>query len=1131
MKVALPWFASVLAASLLSASSAPTSTAFAASLTQISVGADGAAWGIDNAGQIFTFNTQTLNWQQVPGALSQIAVGANAAVWGLNAYGDIYHFDPDTSNWDYIPGTLTRISVGADGDVWGLNGANGIYHFQAATQSWQQIPGGLAQVAVGFDGAVWGINTSQQIFRFNPGTQRFEWVPGALSQMAVGADGEVWGINSGGNIYHFNTLLQDWEQIPGTLAQISVGSATNVWGINAFGSVYTFDVQSQRWQQVSGGASQISAGANGTVWSTNGATEVFNFTQPIEQLERFDPVSGTLVTTAVASDGIIWGLNSSNQIYNFNKLTQTWTWIPGDLVRIAVARDGRAWGINAGEQVYGFDSSTGTWVWRNGQLSQVAVADNGDVWGINSSNSIYRYDAPSQSWVQVAGELAQIVLSDNGDVWGINSSGSVYQFDAQAQYWVQMPGTFSQIAAGSSSNVWALNSAGQLYRFDPSSQSWIRIPGTLAHISVGFDGAVWGVASNGSIFQFDPQSQRLNTVPGTLSQIAIGADAVAWGINPTQSVFQFEFAEPLPPGTVDIYPGIDIPSIVAANPPGTTYIIYPGLYRLSGPIYALTGDRFIGQTPCAPPATSCPAVLSGSREIGSLAIFDGTNYEVTGQIQQGTVTVPSTDCEPGWEGCIYPEDLFFDGVPLQHVNSASLPILSTGQWWFDYANYVIYFQDNPAGHLVETSVVPNAIGGSGNNVTIDQLTIEECASPIGSPGAIGMPGDASLTEGTNWTIQNSEILLNHGSGIRIAFGMQVVNDYIHNNGDLGIGGGLGTNFATQSASSGIVISDNLITNNNYAHVQPGFQSGGIKITGATGVVVRGNTITNNDGGGIHFDINSQAPLVDGNMVANNTGADGISYEISLISAIVRNNILLSNGANLATESSFNAGLSSVDSAGMNAYCNVIDIPSAPNANGALVIASDRGNNFFPPGQYLSSAGNWFHHNTVIWQAGANGITGYMQGDALNQPDFFANNTPPDYNTYHLPSLAAPNFVYDNDNSGQNLRKTFAEYEQTGADVHGSADTNYMSGYPLVAITSPQDQSTLGTSTIVTATASDPSGISMVEFYVDWNLQATSTSRPYVFNWSNAAPGTHTVAAMAYSNAGIRSCYAVTLNTD
>jgi len=64
--------------------------------------------------------------------------------------------------------------------------------------------------------------------------------------------------------------------------------------------------------------------------------------------------------------------------------------------------------------------------------------------------------------------------------------------------------------------------------------------------------------------------------------------------------------------------------------------------------------------------------------------------------------------------------------------------------------------------------------------------------------------------------------------------------------------------------------------------------------------------------------------------------------------------------------------------------------------------------------------------------------------------------------------------------------------------------------------------------LVAATASDKSGISKLQFYMDWILQTTVTSSPYNFDWANAAQGSHTLAAMAYNNAGIRACYAITL---
>jgi parallel beta-helix repeat protein len=572
---------------------------------------------------------------------------------------------------------------------------------------------------------------------------------------------------------------------------------------------------------------------------------------------------------------------------------------------------------------------------------------------------------------------------------------------------------------------------------------------------------------------------------------------------------------------VDIQPGANIPSVVNASPAGTTFLIYPGTYRLTEPITPKNGDSFVGQTACAPPTTSCPAIISGSRVIGSLAALDGTNYKVTGQTQQGEILVTTAQCQPGYAGCIYPEDLFFDGVPYTHLYSASLPTIASGQWWFDYANNVIYFHDNPAGHVVETSVVPTAFTGLANNVTISGLTVKEFAVPA-MLAAIGVPGNTSQSQGLNWTVKDCEILLNHGGGVRTSsFKMQVLNDYIHDNGDIGIFGGMGSYSTT---ADGIVIAGNTIDHNNYAHFLAGFGSGGIKVSASTGTVIRGNTVSNNDGAGIHFDTNVQSPLVDGNMVTGNASGGGIQYEISLTAATFRNNILIRNGVNLPTEpATSNSNLISYDSVGVDAYCNVIDIPNAPWADGWTVTNGNRTATNF-------SSGNDFHHNTVIWDAGSKGWVGFHQNDPTGQPDFFASNKTPDYNTYHLSSTSATNFVYDNDNSGNNTHLTFTQYQANGADLHGTVDTKYNVGYPIVRITSPANGTTV-TNPTITATASDASGISKVEFYVDWNLQETVTESPFSFAWSNGTSGTHTVAAMAYSNAGIRNCYAVTLNNN
>ncbi len=523
------------------ATTIPALTSVSATLTQISVGVDGTAWGVNGSGQVFVYNSGSQAWQQFSGiTLSVVAVGSSSAIWGLNSVGNIYHYSSSSGAWNYVPGNLSRIAVGSDGDVWGLNAYSEIFHYNSGTGGWTYIPGALLHIAVGYDGAVWGLNQYGEIYRFNPGTQAFEYVPGTLSSIAVGADGDVWGLNSVGNIYHFNSHTQSWQMIPGTLAQISVGSATNVWGVDPSGVVYGYDASTQRWNQVAGTLSQIAAGANGSVWGNNTTGNVFKYVQSLVTPQSFQYIPGALTQLAVSSDGSVWGLNSDDEIFTYDRLTQGWTWVPGALTQISIARDGRVWGINSGQQIYTYDSSTQSWIQTPGELVQVAVGDTGDAWGINSAKSVYHYDSASSTWKPIAGSLNQLSVGTDGSVWGVNAAGTVFQYNAASQSWTQTPGTFSKVAVGSSTNVWALNSSGQAYQFNTEAQNWTLTGGSFASISVGFDGTAWAVTATGGIYRFDSSTQSWTQISGALANVTVGADAAIWGINSGGLIFRYQ---------------------------------------------------------------------------------------------------------------------------------------------------------------------------------------------------------------------------------------------------------------------------------------------------------------------------------------------------------------------------------------------------------------------------------------------------------------------------------------------------------------------------------------------------------------------------------------------------------------
>lgn len=580
--------------------------------------------------------------------------------------------------------------------------------------------------------------------------------------------------------------------------------------------------------------------------------------------------------------------------------------------------------------------------------------------------------------------------------------------------------------------------------------------------------------------------------------------------------------------TVDINPGMDIPSVVSANPAGTTFVIHPGVYRMQE-INAKDGDIFIGQTACAPPATSCPAILNGSELLTSFQ-FDGTNYYVTGQTQQGLVSITSSQCETGWEGCVYPEDLYFDNVPLQHVTT--LAAVAPGTWFFDYANHIIYFRDNPAGHTVETSVTPTAFtAGPANNITVQYLTIEKFAVPVPQGAVEGSnTGFSSPTAGADWVVRNNEIRLNHSNSVHACFGWQVLNNYLHDNGDFGMNGGTGGGNpdGTGTLPSNVLIQGNEISHNDYAHVKRGFGAGGMKGVRTRGLIYRGNYVHDNHGPGLWTDISNYESLYDNNTIADNDDS-GAFHEISYGATVMRNNKVLRNAYTDPASGSggFGTNLFSSTSQGVEAYCNTIEV-SATGGNAMVILASDRGSDSLPPKTKYISSGNYFHHNTVSWNSSGNlGVVGGVNYDTTGQPNFYTVNPGFDYNQYHLPSLSNAAFQW-----AGNSATTFAQFQAAGMDTHGTADTQNTASVPNVTITSPADGSTVSGTVSVTGNVQDTSVISMVELYVDWALQSTVTSsNPFNFNWSTSgvSAGPHTVAAMAYNTGGIRACYAVRLN--
>src|SRR5439155_11628919 len=126
----------------------------------------------------------------------------------------------------------------------------------------------------------------------------------------------------------------------------------------------------------------------------------------------------------------------------------------------------------------------------------------------------------------------------------------------------------------------------------------------------------------------------------------------------------------------------------------------------------------------------------------------------------------------------------------------------------------------------------------------------------------------------------------HASAIRLSHNMKVLSNYIHHNGQKGLGDG----------GDNILVDGNEIAYNNTA----GFEyrgaygeAGGTKFTYCNNLIVRNNYVHDNDGPGLWLDGSNYGWTIESNRTIQNREA-GILDEISY-DGIIRYNVVESEG--------------------------------------------------------------------------------------------------------------------------------------------------------------------------------------------------------------------------------------------
>lgn len=313
-----------------------------------------------------------------------------------------------------------------------------------------------------------------------------------------------------------------------------------------------------------------------------------------------------------------------------------------------------------------------------------------------------------------------------------------------------------------------------------------------------------------------------------------------------------------PQGAVILTQYADIQNEVDTHPKGATFYLRAGTYRIQT-VQPKDRDTFVG---------AYGAILDGANLLTNFSSSSG-NYVATNQPIDPNTMVHG-ECSSGYPRCKYPQDLYFDGVPLRAV--AHLSQVAPGKFYYDYGQKAVYFADNPAGHTVELSYRPFAFGGNAKNVTIQNLVIENYAC-ADQQAAINNQG-----AGTGWHIVDDDVRWNHGYGIVDGTNDHVWGNLIEHNGELGIGGG---------GTTGSRIDKNEIASNVWNGTDCGWECGGGKWGQVTNLTVLQNYVHDNQGDGLWTDVNSTGVTYEKNRIENNLYA-GISHEISGTALIVKN---------------------------------------------------------------------------------------------------------------------------------------------------------------------------------------------------------------------------------------------------
>jgi len=168
-------------------------------IVQISVGAFGTPWGLDEKGQFYIHINNQWILRKGPERMKQISVGSGRVIYAIGKGNNSpYVRDFKDTHWIKLNGKLKWISSSADKQIWGINN-NGLA-VKLTNSNWEtKSKNEFKRISVGNKSNIFALNSQGSLFRYFKGVWIWQKSP-KLKEISAGFKGELIALKSSGEL-------------------------------------------------------------------------------------------------------------------------------------------------------------------------------------------------------------------------------------------------------------------------------------------------------------------------------------------------------------------------------------------------------------------------------------------------------------------------------------------------------------------------------------------------------------------------------------------------------------------------------------------------------------------------------------------------------------------------------------------------------------------------------------------------------------------------------------------------------------------------------------------------------------------------------------------------------------------